>query len=177
MPRKSKDSRRSMSTSTKRKSAKRKVIKKTNNKPIKWSELAPKKKSSRMYMPEKCFLDKQNRKYPICPKRVNEITCKGIKSARERAVKNGDEAIVATADIYKDMCNKHLNPISMYRDAKIISQSLRRTSRTNTDRRTRRKSRKDRMKKEKYKDPDLHHLSLVGLQIKHKKKKRNSIDF
>ena len=172
MPRKSKDSRK------RSKSAKHTV--KKYSKPIKWSELVPKKKSSRKYMPEKCFLDKKNQKYPICPKRVNAITCKGIKSARARAVKNGDEEIVANADRYKDMCNKHLNPISMYRDANIISKSLRRTSRTNTDRRTRRKSRKDRMKKEKYKDPDLHHLSLVGLQIKHKnskKKKRNSIDF
>lgn len=151
---------------------------------LRWSDVAPISKSSRRKMMPNCFLDEKNRKYPICPKRVKQVTCQGLVAARARAVINGDEYIVTKADNKKDvlMCDNTYHSI---RDARIIAKSLKRSSRSNTERRQRRKShdvKKTMSKASKNKktiSPPrlLHHLTNVGKQINHHTSKTTATDF
>jgi hypothetical protein len=141
-----------------------------------WRDVAPMSQSSRRKMKQSCFLDEKNLKYPICPKRVNRRTCKGLVTARARAVINGDEHIVSKADRQKKilMCN---SASSRKRDAGIINRSLKRTSRSNTQRRQRRhRSQHTKRTATQKKTPSLHHLTKVGAQIKYSKKRINDVD-
>jgi hypothetical protein len=143
---------------------------------MQWRDVAPMSKSERLKMVSFCFLDEKNRKYPVCPNRVEQITCKGLVTARARAVKNGNEYIVAKADKQREvfMCDQ---AHSRLRDARIITKALKRSSRSNTQRRERRKSRKAKQNPVKKPNPfTLHHLASVGTQIKYSKRIQNEVD-
>jgi hypothetical protein len=143
-----------------------------------WRDVAPMSTSSRRKMKPSCFLDESSLKYPVCPNRVNRRTCKGLDAARARAVMNGDEYIVAKADKQKTvlMCE---DAKSRMRDARIITKSLKRSSRSNTERRQRRHSRnvkRNASRKKKSSAPSLHHLANLGKQIKYVKSETNVVD-
>jgi len=148
------------------------------NNELHWRTIAPMSMSSRLNMTPNCFLDEKNRKYPICPKRVNKTTCKGLAASRARAVMNGDEYIVAKADKHMQvlMCDENH---ARKRDVRIIDKSLRRSSRSNTERRLRRHSldvKRKASRSKKSTAPMLHHLTNIGRQIRYEKSKINVVD-
>jgi hypothetical protein len=168
--------------STKRKSRRSsrrgKSIQRKNNTTLNetpWKDLAPMKYSERRKMVPGCFLDQSNRKYPVCPKRVNLVTCKGLQAARARAVLNGDEEIVAKADIQKEVLTCGSGEAAN-RDVRIIKKSFRRSSRTNTERRSRRNSRIAARQVKKKPEPQLHHLTSVSTQRRYSKDTKNLLD-
>jgi hypothetical protein len=138
---------------------------------VDWKTLAPMKKKDRENLQEKCFLDENNRKYPICAKRVNSILCMGLSAARKRAILNEDDNIVFKADSLSKvmLCGSEG---ARERDKKSIKKSVLRASRGNRSRRVRsRRRRKSKKLRERVKTPlNKNHLADLK-QVKKSKKK------
>ena len=140
------------------------VMNAKTKKDMHWKDLAPMSTRERNALKASCFLREEERTYPVCPKRVDGRTCKGVKAARARAVLNRDETVVHTADHLSDvmMCG---SKAAAKRDIKTIAKSIRRSMKGN---RTRRKSRSKReAKREKAKaakDDIIEHTPKSYLQ-------------
>jgi len=72
-----------------------------------WYTMTPMTSKERKLYPVKCFLDPDNRKYPICYKHTHEPSCVGIKAAERRASLQRNHKIQARAQslIKKHNCN------------------------------------------------------------------------
>ena len=60
-----------------------------------WRTYTAMSKREREAMPENCFLDSKNRKYPICYKGSRAVSCVGLRSAERRAYTQRREDIAA----------------------------------------------------------------------------------
>jgi hypothetical protein len=157
---------------TRRKSRSRKNRKNESLDEMSWKELAPIKNRDREEMKDICFLDKENKKYPVCAKRVNSVLCKGLNAARSRAVANENENIVAKADRIKKimLCGTKQ---AFDRDKKLMIKSLQRSSRGNRSRRSRRNSREQKilkMTENKPKHSNINHLGNINYSTKYQRK-------
>ena len=136
-----------------------------------WKDLAPMKKRDREQMKDSCFLDEENKKYPVCAKRVNSVLCKGLNAARSRAILNKNENIVAKADRKKKvlLCGSKQ---AFERDEKLMLKSLERSSRGNRSRRSRRRRKESNLLKLNEKQPretNNRHLGSINYSTKYKR--------
>ncbi len=65
-----------------------------------WAKRQPSKLSTRRKMPLSCFLDRKNRKYPVCAKGTRgrqKVSCKGVSAAYSRAKQQGKTGVAKKA--------------------------------------------------------------------------------
>ena len=94
------------------------------NKP--WKQLTSMSRADRKTMPMSCFLDQENRKYPICYNRGRRPSCVGLEAAERRATMLHNRSIVKKSRTMQRHigCNKQGGDWK-YREAELYKESQR----------------------------------------------------
>lgn len=97
------------------------------NKP--WRQLTATRVSERRKMPRHCFLDQENRKYPVCYRNSTQTSCVGLQAAKKRASLQKRTDIVKLAEQREKHfgCNSEKSHWRQ-REASIYRESTRRRS-------------------------------------------------
>ena len=162
--RSAKSSRRSAKSSRRIAKSRRGSSSRRSGMDMSWASLAPRSTKERAKMSVSCFLSREDRKYPTCPSRSRRPTCQGTFAARSRAVANGDEGVVAKADRQAKvlMCGTE---DAVRRDSRIVHKSLKRSSRTNKQRRERRSKKKEAKSKPRRSPISRAHLANMPTSV------------